>query len=106
MNNKKDLILSIANEILLSTDFTLNIKHLDITASKVSNIPERIFMYKIKYIITGNEFLLPDEIAQELKDKFPNEYKILEKNGKKFKDTKKIKKSEDGSIRDMVVEEG
>ena len=47
-------------------------------------------MYKIKYLVTGHEFLLPDETAKDLKSQFPNDYKILEKNGKKFKDTKKI----------------
>ena len=62
-------------------------------------------MYKIKYLITGHEFLLPDKEAQELKDKFPNDYKILEKNGKKFKDKKTIIKFKDGSIRELVVEE-
>lgn len=61
-------------------------------------------MYKIKYLITGHEFLLPDETAKELKEKFPNEYKILEKNGKKFKDTKKKNIEKEGSIREMVVE--
>ncbi len=62
-------------------------------------------MYKIKYLITGHEFLLPDETAQELKEKFPNDYKILEKNGKKFKDKKTVVKFKDGSIRELVVEE-
>ncbi len=62
-------------------------------------------MYKIKYVITGHEFILPDETAKDLKEKFPNDYKILEKNGKKFKDTKKKKEEKDGSIREMVVEE-
>jgi hypothetical protein len=62
-------------------------------------------MYKIKYLITGHEFLLPDKDAQELKDKFPNDYKILEKNGKKFKDKKTIIKFKDGSIRELVMEE-
>ena len=61
-------------------------------------------MYKIKYLTTGHEFLLPDETAQELKDKFPNEYKILEKNGKKFRDKKTVIKFKDGSIRELVVE--
>ena len=59
-------------------------------------------MYKIKYLITGHEFLLPDKEAQELKDKFPNDYKILEKNGKKFKDKKTIIKFKDCSIRELV----
>lgn len=62
-------------------------------------------MYKIKYLITGHEFLLPDETAQELKDKFPNDYKILEKNGKKFKDKKTIIKFKDGSIRELILDE-
>lgn len=62
-------------------------------------------MYKIKYLITGHEFLLPDETAQELKDKFPNDYKIIEKNGKVFKDKKTIIKYKDGSIRELVVDE-
>ena len=62
-------------------------------------------MYKIKYLITGHEFLLPDETAQELKDKFPNEYKIIEKDGKKFKDIKTVIKYKDGSIRELVAEE-
>lgn len=61
-------------------------------------------MYKIKYLITGHEFLLPDKEAQELKDKFPNDYKILEKNGKKFKDKKTIIKYKDGSIRELVLD--
>lgn len=62
-------------------------------------------MYKIRYLTTGHEFILPDETARELKEKFPNEYKILEKNGKKFKDTKKKKEEKEGSIRNLVVEE-
>lgn len=61
-------------------------------------------MYKIKYLITGHEFLLPDETAQELKDKFPNDYKIIEKNGKAFKDKKTIIKFKDGSIRELVLD--
>ena len=61
-------------------------------------------MYKIKYLITGHEFLLPDETAQELKDKYPNDYKILEKNGKKFRDKKVVVKFKDGSIREFVEE--
>jgi len=61
-------------------------------------------MYKIKYLITGHEFILPDKDAQELKDKFPNDYKIIEKNGKKFKDKKTIIKFKDGSIRELVTE--
>lgn len=61
-------------------------------------------MYKIKYLITGHVFLLPDETAQELKDKFPNDYKILEKNGKVFKDKKTVIKYKDGSIRELVID--
>ena len=61
-------------------------------------------MYKIKYLVTGHEFLLPDETAKELKDKFPNDYKITEKNGKKYRDTKRVEVGKEGSIRDLVVE--
>lgn len=61
-------------------------------------------MYKIKNLITGHEFLLPDNVAQELKDKFPNDYKILEKDGKKFTDKKTIIKYKDGSIRELVLD--
>ena len=62
-------------------------------------------MYKIEFIPTGHTFELPDITAQELKEKFPADYKILEKNGKKYRD--KIKKkaaNNNGSIRDLVVE--
>lgn len=62
-------------------------------------------MYKIKYLTTGHEFLLPDETALELKEKFPNDYKITEKNGKKFRDTKKKKEAKEGSIKELVVED-
>ena len=61
-------------------------------------------MYKIKYIPTGHEFLLPDETAKELKDKYPNDYKIIEKNGKKFSDKKTVVKFKDGSIRELVLD--
>ena len=64
-------------------------------------------MYKIEFIPTGHIFELPDITAQELKEKFPEDYKILEKNGKKFKD--KIKKKtvvSNGLIYDLVVEKG
>ena len=61
-------------------------------------------MYKIKYIPTGHEFLLPDETAKDLKDKYPNDYKILEKNGKKFSDKKTVIKYKDGSIRELVLD--
>ena len=61
-------------------------------------------MYKIKYLVTGHEFLLPDETAKELKEKFPNDYKITEKNGKKFNDKKTIIKYKAGSIRELVLD--
>ena len=60
-------------------------------------------MYKIKYKETGHVFELPDDTASELKEKYPNDYQILEKNGKLYKDTKKQKK-EENSIRDKIVE--
>ena len=41
-------------------------------------------MYKIEFIPTGHTFELPDITAEELKEKFPEDYKILEKNGIKF----------------------
>lgn len=43
-------------------------------------------MFKITYIPTGHTFLLPDADAKELREKYPNEYRIIAKNGKKFKD--------------------
>ncbi len=63
-------------------------------------------MYKITYVSTGHIFELPDEAALELKDKFPNDYKIIEKNGKKFRDSsrKKIKQTDSKSIYSKVVE--
>lgn len=63
-------------------------------------------MYKIKFIPTGHVFELPDITAEELKKSYPEDYKILEKNGKKFRDVVKKKKVEDfKSIRSKVVEE-
>ena len=47
---------------------------------------ERIFIFKIKYIPTGNIFVLPKKDAELLKEKCPQDYLILEKNGKKFRD--------------------
>ena len=35
-------------------------------------------MYKIEFIPTGHTFELPDITAEELKEKFPEDYKILE----------------------------
>ena len=64
-------------------------------------------MYKIEFISTGHIFSLPEDAAKELKEKFPSEYKILEKNGKKFRD--RVKKSEkvleDKSILSKVLDE-
>ena len=62
-------------------------------------------MYKIEFIPTGHIFELPDITAEELKQKFPEDYRILEKNGKKFRD--KIKKKglrNSSSIYELVVE--
>ena len=62
-------------------------------------------MYKITYIKTGHTFELPDDTAKELKEKFPDEYKIVEKNGKRFRDVvKKAARKADDSIYSMVVE--
>ena len=62
-------------------------------------------MYKIEFIPTGHVFELPDITAKELKEKFPEDYKILEKNGKKYRDkiVKKIKQ-ENGSILEKVID--
>ena len=64
-------------------------------------------MYKIKYLITGHTFLLPETEAKELKEKFPNDYQILEKNGKKYRDKplKKKKEIDLKNIRELVVDE-
>ena len=63
-------------------------------------------MYKIMYLPTGHIFTLPEASANELKEKYPQDYKIIEKNGKKFKDKIPQKKIvEDKSIYSMVVEE-
>ena len=62
-------------------------------------------MFKIEYLKTGHIFELPDITAEELKSKFPQDYKILEKNGKKFRD--KINKNlipETDSIYEKVIE--
>lgn len=63
-------------------------------------------MYKITYMPTGHIFELPDEAALELKEKFPDDYKIIEKNGKKFRDNsrKKVKQPDCKSIYSKVVE--
>lgn len=63
-------------------------------------------MYKIQYLPTGNIFEMPEAEAKELKEKYPYEYKIMEKNGKKFNDKvkNKTKKREDNSVYSKVVE--
>lgn len=62
-------------------------------------------MYKIQFLKTGHIFELPEITAQELKKNFPEDYKILEKNGKKYRDVikPKLKKNND-SIYDLVVQ--
>ena len=64
-------------------------------------------MYKIKFITTGHVFELPDSTAEKLKKDFPEDYQILEKNGKKYRDrvVKKTKSNND-SIYDLVVQKG
>ncbi len=62
-------------------------------------------MFKIKYLPTGHIFLIPEKDAKLLKEKSPDEYLILEKNGKKFKDKAKAKQTEDtNSILSKVVD--
>lgn len=63
-------------------------------------------MYKITYVPTGHVFELPDDAAKELKEKFPDDYRIIEKNGKKVREscTKKTKKANSKSIYSKVVE--
>lgn len=53
------------------------------------------YMFKIKFLPTGHIFVLPENEAKELKEKSPEEYLILEKNGKKFKDKPKRKQIDD-----------
>ena len=56
-------------------------------------------MYKIKYLPTGNVFVLPKDDAMALKEK------IIEKNGRKVKDKIKPKiKEDENSIFSKVVE--
>ena len=64
-------------------------------------------MYKIKFIPTGHVFELPDITAEELKKTYPEDYKILEKNGKKYRDkmNKKVV-SNNGSIYELVIDKG
>ena len=62
-------------------------------------------MYKIEFIPTGHIFVLPDSTARDLKERFPQDYKILEKNGKKYRDkVKKISLNIENSIYSKVVE--
>ena len=62
-------------------------------------------MYKIEFIPTGHTFELPDITAEELKSNFPEDYRILEKNGKKYRDRiKKKPKIESSSIYEKVVD--
>lgn len=55
-------------------------------------------MYKIKYLPTGHIFIIPETDAKILKEKSPNEYIILEKNGKKFNDRIKKKTETDNKL--------
>ena len=57
-------------------------------------------MYKIKFLKTGHIFVLPENEAKNLKKQSPDEYLILEKNGKKFKD--KIQKTELNNDKSML----
>ena len=62
-------------------------------------------MYKIKYLPTGNIFVLPKDDAIALKEKSPSDYQILEKNGRKFKDKIKTEMlNDEKSIFSKVVE--
>lgn len=62
-------------------------------------------MYKIEFVPTGHTFELPDITAEELKEKFPEDYKILEKNGKKYRDRlKKRVLVDNGSIYEKVID--
>ena len=62
-------------------------------------------MYKIKYLPTGNVFVLPKDDAMALKEKSPSDYQIIEKNGRKVKDKIKPKiKEVENSIFSKVVE--
>ncbi len=64
-------------------------------------------MYKIKYLPTGYVFVLPEEVAKELKNKNPFDYQILEKDGKKIKDKIKVEapKTKPKSILLQVLDE-
>lgn len=63
-------------------------------------------MYKIKFLPTGNVFILPEIEAKKLKENSPSQYQILEKNGKKFKDKMNKSKPEDSkSILSKILED-
>lgn len=62
-------------------------------------------MFKIKYLPTGHSFILPEKVAKDLKERFPNDYQILEKNGRKFKDKLPSNKNIDnGTILSKIIE--
>ncbi len=62
-------------------------------------------MFKIKYLPTGNIFVLPEKDAKLLKEKSPEDYQIIEKNGRKFRDKIKPKiEDKENSIYSKVVE--
>ena len=62
-------------------------------------------MFKIKYLPTGNIFVLPEKDAKLLKEKSPEDYQIIEKNGRKFRDKIKPKiEDKETSIYSKVVE--
>ena len=62
-------------------------------------------LQKTEILSNAEIILIEDLTAEELKSKFPDDYKILEKNGKKFRDrTKKKPVIKNGSIYDLVVE--
>ena len=63
-------------------------------------------MYKIKYLVTGHVFLLPEKDALELKERFPADYQVLEKDGKKVRD--KVREPEKTidmrNIKELVID--
>lgn len=66
---------------------------------------EEEYMFKIKYLPTGNIFVLPEKDAKLLKEKSPEDYQIIEKNGRKFRDKIKPKiEDKENSIYSKVVE--
>lgn len=62
-------------------------------------------MFKIKYLPTGNVFLLPEETASLLREKYPDDYRILEKNGRKFNDKKRRTVISDKTILSKILDE-